>query len=67
MRWSCPAEHDVDAEELIGFCRERIAGYKVPKTIDIRHEPLPKSGRASAEARVARAVLGGPPGAHRRR
>jgi long-chain acyl-CoA synthetase len=24
-----------DASELIGFCRERLAGYKCPRTIDI--------------------------------
>jgi len=25
--------HDISAEEVIGFCRSRIAGYKVPKAI----------------------------------
>jgi long-chain acyl-CoA synthetase len=30
------------AEELIGFCRERIAGYKCPKSVDFVAE-LPKS------------------------
>jgi long-chain acyl-CoA synthetase len=30
--------------ELIGYCRERIAGYKTPKRIETRTEPLPKSG-----------------------
>ncbi len=34
----------VDTEEMISFCRERIAGYKVPKGIDAQLEPLPKSG-----------------------
>jgi long-chain acyl-CoA synthetase len=32
------------AEELIGFCRGRIAGYKTPKSIDFSREPLPKTG-----------------------
>jgi len=32
------------ADELIGHCRARIAGFKVPRAIDVRREPLPKSG-----------------------
>ncbi len=31
-------------EELIAHCRERIAGYKLPKSISFRDEPLPLSG-----------------------
>ena len=38
------AGHAVDAAMLIAFCREHVAGYKVPKQIDLRHDPLPKSG-----------------------
>lgn len=34
----------VDADELIGFCREHIAGYKVPKDISFSATELPKSG-----------------------
>jgi long-chain acyl-CoA synthetase len=34
----------VSAQELIAHCREFIAGYKVPKAIEFRSEPLPKSG-----------------------
>ena len=30
--------------ELISHARESIAGYKVPKTIEFRAEPLPLSG-----------------------
>lgn len=37
-------EQDIDAAALISFCREHIAGYKIPKGIDFQHEPLPKSG-----------------------
>lgn len=47
--------HNVDPQEIIGFCRSRIAGYKVPKGIDIRHEPLPKSGPGKVLKRELRA------------
>jgi long-chain acyl-CoA synthetase len=36
--------HPAEAEELIAFCREHIAGYKVPKGIDFWDKPLPLSG-----------------------
>lgn len=35
---------DVTAEELIDFCRQHIAGYKLPKAITLTAEELPKSG-----------------------
>ena len=38
-----PRRADVSEEELIAHCRERIAAYKLPKTIEIRPEALPKS------------------------
>jgi long-chain acyl-CoA synthetase len=34
-----PTEQDV-----IEHCRSMIAGYKVPKSVDVRTDPLPKSG-----------------------
>ena len=34
----------LDSAELIAHCRTLIAGYKVPRTIAIRVDPLPKSG-----------------------
>jgi acyl-CoA synthetase (AMP-forming)/AMP-acid ligase II len=34
----------VTEDELITHCRERIAGYKLPKSISFREEPLPLSG-----------------------
>ena len=34
----------VDAAQLTTHCRERIAGYKVPKSFTFQSEPLPKSG-----------------------
>ena len=34
---------DVDAEILRAWCREGLAGYKVPVQWDLRHEPLPRN------------------------
>jgi long-chain acyl-CoA synthetase len=34
----------ITPEELIAFCRTRIAGYKLPKAITLSDEELPKSG-----------------------
>jgi long-chain acyl-CoA synthetase len=45
----------IDADELIAFCRKHIAGYKVPKAIDIRDEPLPLSGPGKVLKRELRA------------
>jgi long-chain acyl-CoA synthetase len=44
----------VSAEELRTHCRQLIAGYKVPKTIEISAEPLPKSGPGKVLKRVLR-------------
>ncbi len=38
------AEAEVTSEEIQVFARERIAGYKVPKSVEFRTEPLPLSG-----------------------
>jgi len=35
---------DVTEEELIAHCRRSIAGFKVPRSIDLQLEPLAKSG-----------------------
>jgi long-chain acyl-CoA synthetase len=34
---------DVTPDELIAHCRNRIANFKVPRTIELRTDPLPKS------------------------
>ncbi|MBK81966.1 MAG: AMP-dependent synthetase [Gammaproteobacteria bacterium] len=47
--------HNIDPGEIVEFCKGRIAGYKVPKGIDIRHEPLPKSGPGKVLKRELRA------------
>jgi len=38
------ADAGVTAADLIAHCRRAIAGFKVPRSIDIQTEPLPKSG-----------------------
>ncbi len=37
------ARRQVSAEELVAQCRQRIAGFKVPRDVELRTEPLPKS------------------------
>jgi long-chain acyl-CoA synthetase len=45
---------DVDPDELVRHCREMIAGYKVPKQIELRTDPLPKSGAGKVLKRELR-------------
>ena len=45
----------VDPAEIIAFCKQQIAGYKVPKGIDIQLAPLPKSGSGKVLKRELRA------------
>jgi long-chain acyl-CoA synthetase len=49
------AHSNIDPGEIIEFCKGRIAGYKVPKGIDLRSEPLPKSGPGKVLKRELRA------------
>ena len=54
------APDDLDATTLIGHCRSLIAGYKVPRTVEFRSDPLPKSGPGKVLKRELREpVLGG--------
>jgi long-chain acyl-CoA synthetase len=46
---------DVGEDELIAHCRAAIAGYKVPKRIELCSEPLPKSGAGKVLKRELRA------------
>ena len=34
----------MDAEAIIAYCHELIAGYKCPRSVDVRDAPLPLSG-----------------------
>jgi long-chain acyl-CoA synthetase len=49
------AGQEVDAATLIAFCHKHIAGYKVPKQVDLRRDPLPKSGPGKVLKRELRA------------
>ena len=42
--WSGRPGAEVEPAVLIAFCKERIAGYKCPRSVEIRDEPLPLSG-----------------------
>jgi long-chain acyl-CoA synthetase len=45
----------VEPDELIAHCRSLIAGYKVPRSLQLREEPLPKSGPGKVLKRELRA------------
>jgi long-chain acyl-CoA synthetase len=47
---------EVTEDELKAWSRERIAGYKVPKSIEFRTEPLPLSGAMKVLKRELRAA-----------
>ncbi|MFV8229992.1 class I adenylate-forming enzyme family protein [Mycolicibacterium fortuitum] len=38
------ADFGMDADSIVSHCRNLIAGYKVPRSIEFRKDPLPKSG-----------------------
>ncbi|HYN38218.1 MAG TPA: long-chain fatty acid--CoA ligase, partial [Rhodospirillales bacterium] len=44
----------VSAAEIVAFCKERIAGYKCPRSVDIRNEPFPLSGAGKVLKRELR-------------
>lgn len=46
---------DLTEPALIDHCKTRIAGYKVPKSVALRSEPLPKSGPGKVLKRTLRA------------
>jgi long-chain acyl-CoA synthetase len=42
------------AEEIMAFCREKLAAYKVPKSVEFR-ESLPKSAIGKVLRKILRA------------
>jgi len=44
----------LDAERVIAFCKERIAGYKCPRSVAFRNAPLPLSGAGKVLKRQLR-------------
>jgi long-chain acyl-CoA synthetase len=49
------ADVAISEDELLAHCRASIAAYKVPKAIELRAEPLPKSGAGKTLKRELRA------------
>jgi long-chain acyl-CoA synthetase len=47
----------VEPADIIAFCRERIAHYKCPRSVDIRDESLPMSGPGKILKRELRALF----------
>jgi acyl-CoA synthetase (AMP-forming)/AMP-acid ligase II len=47
--------HEVNAEDLIAHARTAIAGYKVPRSVELRSEPLPLSAAMKVLKRELRA------------
>ena len=45
---------EVNAADIIAFCRDRIAGYKCPRTVEVRSEPFPLSGAGKVLKRELR-------------
>jgi acyl-CoA synthetase (AMP-forming)/AMP-acid ligase II len=48
-------EHEITADDVIAHARESIAGYKLPKSVEFRAEPLPLSGAMKVLKRELRA------------
>ena len=48
-------DSEATEDDLKAHARERIAGYKVPKSIEFREEPLPLSGALKVLKRDLRA------------
>src|SRR5690606_19014520 len=51
------ADPVIDAEAIRAFCAERLADYKVPETVTISAEPLPRNPNGKLLKRVLREKL----------
>jgi long-chain acyl-CoA synthetase len=49
----------VDAQAVQAYCAARLADYKVPETVSISREPLPRNPNGKLLKRVLREALGG--------
>jgi long-chain acyl-CoA synthetase len=45
----------LNADELIAFCHQKIAGYKCPRGVEVRDTPMPMSGAGKILKRDLRA------------
>jgi long-chain acyl-CoA synthetase len=53
-----PREGAVVTEEMVrAFCAERIADYKVPETVTIRAELLPRNANGKLQKQVLREIV----------
>jgi long-chain acyl-CoA synthetase len=48
--------HEVSEQEIIGHARATIAGYKVPRSVELRTDPLPLSAAMKVLKRELRAA-----------
>ncbi len=55
---------DVSSDELIEHCRSRIASFKVPKSLQVRGEQLPKSAAGKILKRDLRDPFWADTGSH---
>jgi acyl-CoA synthetase (AMP-forming)/AMP-acid ligase II len=49
------ARGEIASEALLAFCRERLAGYKVPRHLRISRDPLPRNAAGKLLRRELRA------------
>jgi len=49
------------AEDLIAHCRKYLTGYKLPRIVEFRTEPLPKTNIGKVLRRLLRDEKTGPP------
>ena len=48
-------DREPTAEEIIAHCRGKLGGFKIPRGVDFRSDPLPKSGAGKTLKRDIRA------------
>ena len=45
---------EVTSDEIVAFARERLAGYKIPRSVDFTDEPLPRNPSGKLLKRIIR-------------